>query len=421
MSLSKRLLQSWRAQLPDLEGSRVAVAVSGGLDSVVLLELLVRIRRALGVELVVAHLDHGMRGTASASDAAFVRALARDHGLPCYGGRAIGLQGDGIEDAARRARLDFLRGVPARCVALAHHRDDQAETVLLRLLRSASPWGLGGMAPARGRWLRPLLGFGRDELRTWAVAQGLRWREDASNDDQRHARNRLRHRVMPSLDSLHGGVAQRLAAMAAQQRQLLEALPSVGAEPAGDALAIAGLRELPAARRTALLRAHVEARCGGLIPDGAALARMLTLVDTPRPGAWVPLGSGWRAALGTERLFCLPPAPAAVSLRLPGRRRWGVHDVTVDRDLGVRSPVVLRPPREGERFGGQALEEWLRRRGVPAALRPYHPVFAVEDRVAWVPCGEPLEGFVGARGLAITVTASIPTAYAPGRPWTATL
>ena len=421
MSLHYRFLQHFQQIFGPMKGQRLAVAVSGGMDSVVLLDLLWEVRRALGVRLVVAHVDHGLRGAASAADAAFVRSLASQRGLPCYCGRFHSVAGRGLEDAARRERLAFLRGVPASAVVLAHHLDDQAETVLLRLLRSSSPRGLGGMAPRRGPFLRPLLGFSRRDLHRWASDRQLHWREDASNADLQHERNRLRHDVMPALEAVHGGLVARLSALAAEQRGLLDALAVPVALAAGDVLLRADLEPLPQAQRAALLRAHASARMGCTGLDRDAVLRADGLARTGRPGAWTPLPWGWRFAACAQRLYCLPPPPQPRSLGLTGVRRWGVHTIATQRLSLDAESVGLRAPLPGERFGGQPLEEWLRRRGVPAPLRPYHPVFHVGERVLWVPGGHPLEGLVALRGLAITVTASIPTVSAPGLPWAATL
>jgi tRNA(Ile)-lysidine synthetase-like protein len=424
MTLAKRLLHHCRSQFPFLAGARLAVAVSGGMDSVVLLDLLLEIRRALELELVVATVDHGTRVGESATDAAFVRGLAAARGLPCYCGRFDGLRGYGREDAARRARMAFLVGVPADAVALAHHRDDQAETVLLRLLRSASMDGVGGMRPHRSPFVRPLLNVPQDELRTWAAQRGLRWRQDASNQDSSLERNRVRSEVLPGLEVVHGGVADRLVALAEAARSQSEALSWAGSEHVRDApwLSRSQLAALPDALAIFALRAHLRQRAGfepGIGREG--WKQCLALLRTGRPGAWLPLPSGWRWAVSDGSIFCLPPPPEALRLRLTGRRRWGVYNVITEHLTAARHALVLRPPLAGERFGGQPLREWLRRRGVPAPLRSYHPVFCRAERVVWVPGGAPRTPLVHALGLAITVTGSIPTFSAPGRSWNAKL
>ncbi len=203
-------------------GQRVVVGVSGGVDSMVLLEVL----RRLGYRPVVAHVNYRLRGADSEADEALVRRFCRQHRLPlrvaridlkaCTGGRAI-------QAAARNVRYAFFRRVAQRegidTVAVAHHRDDQAETLLLNLMRGSGLEGLLGMRPRRRLdrratiWLiRPMLGVSRAEIRTWAQTEGIPWREDVSNARLQYRRARIRHEVLPLLETRFGpGVSERLA------------------------------------------------------------------------------------------------------------------------------------------------------------------------------------------------------------------
>jgi len=195
---------------------RLLVAVSGGRDSCVLLDLLQTLAPSLELELAVGHVHHGLRGADADADAAHVEALARAAGLPFHVARVDPLaarQGGpsrvrpSLEEAARDLRRAALASMAAasgaRTIATAHHAGDQAETLLLRLLRGTGPDGLAGMAPRSedGLWLRPLLDVDPRTLAAHARARGLVWREDASNRDRRFARNRLRHEVVPRLES----------------------------------------------------------------------------------------------------------------------------------------------------------------------------------------------------------------------------
>ncbi|HJP33135.1 MAG TPA: tRNA lysidine(34) synthetase TilS [Candidatus Latescibacteria bacterium] len=193
-------------------GDGIVVAVSGGVDSVVLLDILSRLAEAMELSLHVVHLDHGLRQD-SPEDAAFVKALAGALGLPvtvevvnvAEVGRSQGLS---VEMAGRRCRRDLWERVRARvrarCVAVGHHADDQAETVLLRLLRGAGATGLGAMRPvADGGIVRPLLAVRRSVIEAYARKRGLVVREDSTNRDLGFPRNRVRHELIPHLEARH--------------------------------------------------------------------------------------------------------------------------------------------------------------------------------------------------------------------------
>jgi len=194
--------QLWRP------GDRVAVAVSGGLDSVACLDLLLETQAWHSGVLSVVTVDHGTRPE-SGSDAAFVRELAAAKGLSCVCAE-VQLQTES-EEALRDARYRIFEGLDAEFVCLGHHRDDQAETVLLQLLRGAGSRGLGGMRWKRGRYVRPLLDITRSEIRRWAEHRALQWREDVSNADAKYLRNRVRAEVLPLLEQLRPGAGAALA------------------------------------------------------------------------------------------------------------------------------------------------------------------------------------------------------------------
>ena len=185
------------------KGDRIGVAVSGGADSVVLLEILRRLAGPLGVELLVLHVNHQLRGAESDQDEEFVRWLACTAGLPIVTA-ASPVAGGNVEGEARRLRRQFFE----RChhshqltaVALGHTRTDQAETVLHRFLRGTGLTGLAAMRfVSADRLIRPLLTTSREQVRTWASAEKLQWREDSSNADPRFTRNRIREQTFPAL------------------------------------------------------------------------------------------------------------------------------------------------------------------------------------------------------------------------------
>jgi tRNA(Ile)-lysidine synthase len=201
----------------------VIVAISGGADSTALLDLLTRLP-GYRLSLIAAHLNHCLRGSDSDADEEFCRQLAGHYRIPFESRRldVRGLAESGqlnLEDAGRRARIDFLDELRekhgAAAVALAHHADDQAETVLMRLLRGSGMTGLSGMAYRNARgYVRPLLEISRSEIMLYLSERKLGWREDASNSDTTFLRNRVRHLLLPILEEYNPAVRASLSATA---------------------------------------------------------------------------------------------------------------------------------------------------------------------------------------------------------------
>ncbi len=222
--------------LPHLAGQRVLAAVSGGADSLCLLHLLHRLQPALGLTLAVATLDHGLRGEKSAADAAYVEQIGREWGLPVWRARIdvpalIDLHHLGVEEAARRARYTFLAGAAhefgAAVIATGHHADDQAETILMHLIRGTGLAGLrgmqavtplsaqhllpGGPPPAGLTLVRPLLGVSRADIEAYCAAHDLRPRIDSTNTDPALLRNRVRQELLPLLETYNPAIRQVLS------------------------------------------------------------------------------------------------------------------------------------------------------------------------------------------------------------------
>ena len=226
-------------------GDGIVVAVSGGLDSMVLLDLLRRVETPGDLRLHVAHLDHGLRAE-SAEDARFVSSRAERLGLPAaveavdVGARARG-SGRSVEQEGRAARYEMLERVRERAgcrwVAVGHHADDQAETMLLRLLRGSGPTGLGGMSPVRPPGvIRPLLGTTRARIREYACRMGIDFREDPSNRDLSVPRNRVRHRLLPCLRRDNPAVVDALSRAASLLRDEDDYLDGICREAAKEVL-----------------------------------------------------------------------------------------------------------------------------------------------------------------------------------------
>jgi len=295
-------------------GGTLVVGLSGGADSVALLDALASLRRRRGFRVVAAHLDHGLR-EGSADDAAFCAELCQRLDVPLRAGRAdvrarAARERGGLEQAARRERYAFLRRVEeeeaAVAVVVAHTRDDQAETLLLRLLRGAGATGLAGMRPRSGDVVRPLLAVSRQEVLAHLRERGLAWREDPSNADLAHRRNRVRHELIPYLEERFnpgiraalGRTASVLADEAVYIRSEAEALLARIVRAEGGALLLrrAPLAEAPpAVARTAIRLALL--RAGGLAQVGALhIDQVLRLARAKAPsGRRLPLPGGREA------------------------------------------------------------------------------------------------------------------------------
>jgi len=248
---------------------RILVACSGGPDSLALLDAFDRLRRAGGARIVCAHVEHGMRGAASRADARFVEeyCAARDIPFTSTGVDAPSyarVHKISLETAARTLRYDFLHRARAEqgadCIATAHHADDLAETVLMRILRGTGPAGLAAMRVWDGLHLRPLLTVTRAQIEQYAAERGLAPRHDATNDALDARRNRIRHELLPQLARTYNPSVRdaltRLSVLAAEEDDLLSALARTEFERAAhpEGLLLAALRTLHPAMQRRVLR-----------------------------------------------------------------------------------------------------------------------------------------------------------------------
>src|SRR5213593_3168930 len=310
-----------RARLFPRPGSAV-VAVSGGADSVALLDLLHAVAAEHGLALVVAHADHQIQ-PGSAVVARQVRDLAARYGLPYELGE-LGLGPGATETAARRARYGWLGDVKrrreARYLVTAHHRDDQVETILLRVLKGSAPAGLAGI-PARGRGglVRPLLPFAKARLVAHVAELGLPVHDDPANRDPRHERSWVRGVLLPLVTQRLGPRASddvlRTGRAAARERHawdsVLDHLPDLGlrVEPHRIEVARGGLARYDDVLSAVLLRA--AARRAGLVL-GVRRGRQLVELARRPSGRRLPLADGWMAEVAFDRLGVTRAVAAAV-------------------------------------------------------------------------------------------------------------
>ena len=347
----------------ELRGKRVAVGLSGGVDSVVLLDLLRERRRELGFRLEAVHVHHGLSPNADAW-ARFCRELCRAWKVPLTVRRVrVTKAGRGPEAAARAARRAVFERHPATAIALAHQLDDQAETVLLNLLRGAGRRGASAM-PVLGRLgaktlLRPLLAVPRRAILEHARARGLRWIEDESNLDEALTRNFLRRRVGPLLETRFPRWREALA-RAARHFARAEA-------GAGDAL-----RALLAARG---LRAPSEAKLAEMLRQLAGGGARTSIEHD---------GARLRAYRGAVSITPARPAPSG-RLKLRAARGRGI-----DAERFERARVTLRPRTGGERLQldpkrpRRTLKNLFQEAGVPPWRRDL-PLMYCDDELVWVP------------------------------------
>ncbi|HEX5819743.1 MAG TPA: tRNA lysidine(34) synthetase TilS [Gemmatimonadales bacterium] len=403
----------------ELDGLGVAsgrwlVAVSGGPDSVALLHLLADAAPSRSLALVVAHADHGIHPD-SAHVAERVTRLAEALGLPITVGQ-LELGATATETEARAARYVWLRAESTRLGALGivtgHHADDQAETVLMRVLRGSGPAGLAGMPRRSPDVVRPLLPFRREELAQYLLERGLDAWRDPANADPRHLRSWIRIEVLPTLERRLPDVTARLLALAGQARAERDAWDEVLDRLAGlevrreqgrislDAGALAALDGgLPAQ----LVR--TAARRLGAVVSVAAARRAVRLVRTGSSGQLVDLADGWSAELAFGRLVLGPPVPTESDRPLPasGACRWGGWTLTCRSEpagLVARSDwhtwlppgeTTVGASRTGERLrplggtGHRLIARLLQEAKVPRGERLAWPVLRRGGIAIWVP------------------------------------
>lgn len=393
---------------------RLVVAVSGGIDSVVLLHVLHGLSDRLGFSLSAMHVNHGISPNASRWQS-FCQALCHSLNVSCDVKRVVVSLGGkvSLEEAARKARYAAFSGIEAEWLALAHQRNDQAETLLFNLLRGAGLAGAAAMPTVRPfshkaalRILRPLLDSARADIEQYARSQGLEWVEDESNLDTRHARNFLRREVFPLLRERFPGCDAVLARSAdhfAEGETLLDQLAEIDARSAlrDGRIEVAVLAGMSGTRARNLLR-HVLRRDGIAMPDSARLCEAVRQVCHAAPDRQVRIDLGERVLhryRGEVWLRLPDAASGSIAWRGEDNLAWGRGSIRFAERVGSGlarerlegKTIMVKPRQGGERFQPDArrprreLKKLLQEHGVPPWQRASMPLLWCGESLVWVP------------------------------------
>ena len=413
-----------------LEKDRPLIAaVSGGVDSLVLLHLLTGLRDEMGLRLSVCHIDHAMRDV-SADDARYVADLCEKWGVTCHTERVdvwrrVKETGESPEEAARNLRYGVLRSyaetLGGAYIVLAHHAGDQAETVLLHLLRGSGTTGLGGMRVIGGDLVRPLLSFTKDAIEAYASEHNIIPREDETNSDTTYLRNRVRHALLPELSSYQPQIAEslcRLAAVVQADEDFLEEMADEWwmriARTDGRRVILSrdGFRTAPLAMQRRLVRRAVSTVLGSA--GGLSLVhcdRLCEMVAGGHAGSRCPVGrEGHLTCAYDEAIFSRGEEHAAklTTRPLPLGERTVLKGVgiavyaeltdTMDKDGGVyfdadkvALPLRIRSRRDGDiiascgKTGKKKLKKELIDCKIAVAERDRVPLVCdADDRILWI-------------------------------------
>ena len=375
-------------------GEEVVCAVSGGADSVALLFALYLLKEKLQIRLSAAHFNHHLRGAESDQDQAFVEDFCSRYDIPLYkGGAAVEAGPKGLEAAARDARYGYLKTLPGR-IATAHTADDNAETVLMHLIRGTGLKGLGGIAPKSGKLIRPMLTVTRQEVMAFLQEWNLPHVEDQSNHTDQFLRNRLRHHVMPLLNRENPRLAENVSAMAMQLRQEEHYLSRQ--VELTDRVSV--LREMDPALRNRALESFLRQQ-GVKEPQREQIQLLKCLVFSNNPSARGAFPG--RVTIGREydRLLRLPQeeAPDTAQLTLGSQKlpQWKL-EIHVSQAQSLEQgktvftvqpegKIVVRSRLPGDRIrlpgGSKTLKKLFIDEKIPAWERPFLPVLADEKGV----------------------------------------
>ena len=369
-------------------GDRIVCAVSGGADSVALLFAFYLLKEKWDITLEAAHFNHHLRGEESDRDEVFVRQFCDRYDIPLHLGGGEILPGKkGLEAAARDARYAFLRNLPGK-IATAHTADDNAETILMHLVRGTGLKGLGGITPIRGNVIRPMLKVTRQDVEAFLEEWCLSHIEDSSNETDAFLRNRIRHHVMPLLTRENPRIAENLSQTALRLRLdeefITEQVDSTALPP------VESLRTMPKALRSRNLEAFLK-RSGVKEPEDTHVALAEALIYSEKPSARASFPGGVTIARNYDRLVCLAEAerleeillPCPGEVILPGLRVTckPAAEIIHTPEAFTACPVGeirLRCRKSGDSIrlsaGTKSLKKLFIDRKIPAAQRQQIPV-----------------------------------------------
>ena len=393
--MQNKLYSFLRQQNMVQPGDTVICAVSGGADSVALLFAVYLLKDKLQITLEAAHFNHHLRGAESDGDEAFVKELCHRYDIPLHlGGAEVTAGKKGLEAAARDARYAFLQGLKGK-IATAHTADDNAETVLMHLIRGTGLKGLGGITPIRGNIIRPMLKCTRQDVEAFLEEWCLSHIEDSSNGSDAFLRNRIRHHVMPLLKQENPKLAENLTDMALRLREdeiLLSSQANFDALPT-----VESLKTMPPSLRSRCLEQFLK-KNGVKEPEDCHIAQTEALIFSERPSARANLPGGITVARSYDRLEVIREAVeiAPVTLPCPGTVEWAQYRIVCapaeciinDRDAFTVLPkgsVTVRSRQAGDAIrlsgGTKSVKKLFIDRKIPAAHRSAIPVICDESGI----------------------------------------
>ena len=366
------------------KGDAIVCAVSGGADSIALLWALYLLKEEWDLILSAAHFNHHLRGAESDRDEQFVRDFCSGYGIPLHVGSGQVVPGEkGLEAAARDARYAFLQTLPGK-IATAHTADDNAETVLMHLIRGTGLKGLGGISPARNNLIRPMLHVTRAEVEAFLAEYAVDYIHDSSNSTDEFLRNRLRHHVMPLLKAENPKLSQNLSAMALRLREDEQALSDLSRLEQPE---VEKLRAMAPAVRTRALEDFLKSS-GVREPEATHIRLLESLVfsDNPSARANFPGGITIGRNYGLLEVISEMPASAVQFACTPATEI--VNTATVFTVVPVGN-VFIRSRQSGDAIrlpgGTKSIKKLFIDRKIPATQRDQIPILCDDAGILGIP------------------------------------